>query len=93
MWRGRGFVGRSAREQVAAAYAVYGPKTLLVLARPAAAAQPQAQAQAAQAMQQQGQPQLPPMAVQEYVLLPSGAWQLSRWAAWGRLLGCCAAPG
>lgn len=65
MWRGRGFVGRSAREQVAAAYAVYGPKTLLVVARRVAAAEVAAR---------QGRQHV----VQEFVLLPSGAWQLSR---------------
>ncbi|GAB4816742.1 hypothetical protein N2152v2_003788 [Parachlorella kessleri] len=31
---GRHFLGRSGREQVAAAYAVHGPKTVLVIARP-----------------------------------------------------------
>ncbi|KAL4426692.1 hypothetical protein ABPG77_004748 [Micractinium sp. CCAP 211/92] len=67
VWPGRGFVGRRAREQVAAAYAVYGPKTVLVLARPATAggAEPTA-----------GQRQQ--LVVQEFVLQPSGAWQLSR---------------
>lgn len=65
VWRGRGFVGRSAREQVAAAYAVYGPKTLLVVARRVAAAEVAAR---------QGRQHV----VQEFVLLPSGAWQLSR---------------
>lgn len=71
VWPGRGFIGRRAREQVAAAYAVYGPKTVLVLARPATAggAEPTA-----------GQRQQ--LIVQEFVLQPSGAWQLSRWGAW-----------
>jgi len=70
VWPGRGFLGRKAREQVAAAYAVYGPKTLLVLARPVAAA-------AAEQQQQQGQ-QGQRLVVQEFVLLPSGEWRLSR---------------
>ncbi|KAI3438745.1 hypothetical protein D9Q98_001164 [Chlorella vulgaris] len=65
VWPGRGFVGRSAREQVAAGYAVYGPKTLLVLARPVAAGQAPSGAERRHV-------------VQEFVLLPSGAWQLSR---------------
>ncbi len=40
LWPGDGggtFVGRSGREMVAAGYAVHGPRTVLVLARPAAA--------------------------------------------------------
>ena len=36
VWPGAGFVGRTGREQVAAAYAVHGPRTVLVLARPRA---------------------------------------------------------
>jgi hypothetical protein len=32
--QGKGVVGRTGREQVAAAYAVYGPRTVLVWARP-----------------------------------------------------------
>ena len=65
VWPGRGFVGRGAREQVAAAYAVYGPKTLLVLARPVGTGE----AAAAGGRRH---------VVQEFVLLPWGAWQLSR---------------
>lgn len=37
---GRHFVGRRGREQVAAAYAVHGPKTVLVLARPESGCDP-----------------------------------------------------
>lgn len=33
IWPGRGLIGRSGREQIAAAYAVYGPRTIIVLAR------------------------------------------------------------
>lgn len=69
VWPGRGFLGRQACEQVAAAYAVYGPKTVLVLARPAAPGG-QATEQAAEQRQRLG--------VQEFVLLPDGTWQLSR---------------
>lgn len=32
IWKGRGFVGKNARDMAAAAYAVYGPRTVLVLA-------------------------------------------------------------
>ena len=63
-------MGRRASEQVAAAYAVFGPKTILVLARPVA---PQKQE-----LQQEGQQERRQRVVQEFVLLPSGAWQLSR---------------
>ena len=70
IWPGRGFVGRPASEQAAAAYAVYGPKTVLVLARPVAPQQ--------QEGQQEGQHQQRQRVVQEFVLLPSGVWQLSR---------------
>ena len=38
VWPGPGLVGRRGREQAAAAYAVYGPRTTLVLARPVAGA-------------------------------------------------------
>lgn len=38
VWPGDWLVGRPGREQVAAAYAVHGPKTVLVLARPVAGA-------------------------------------------------------
>ncbi|KAL4425564.1 hypothetical protein ABPG75_009580 [Micractinium tetrahymenae] len=72
VWPGRGFLGRQAREQVAAAYAVYGPKTLLVLAQPAAAGAAPAGVAAGQPVEQ------PRLAVQEFVLLPAGGWQLSR---------------
>jgi hypothetical protein len=34
VWPGAGVVGRIGRQQAAAAYAVYGPRTLLVWARP-----------------------------------------------------------
>lgn len=34
IWPGSGVEGRTGREMVASAYAVYGPKTLLVWARP-----------------------------------------------------------
>lgn len=80
VWPGRGFLGRQACEQVAAAYAVYGPKTVLVLARPAAPGG-QATEQAAEQRQRLG--------VQEFVLLPDGTWQLSRWA--GVAIGLLAA--
>lgn len=87
VWPGRGFVGRCAREQVAAGYAVYGPKTVLVLARPVSAAA-EAVAGAAAAGQaggeQQGTATQRRLVVQEFVLQPSGAWQLSRC---GALLG------
>ena len=80
VWPGRGFVGRAAHEQVAAGYAVYGPKTVLVLARPITAAE--AVAGAAAAAEQSGGEQQSTaerrLVVQEYVLQPSGAWQLSR---------------
>ena len=79
MWPGRGFVGRAAHEQVAAGYAVYGPKTVLVLARPITAAE--AVAGAAAAVQSGGEQQSTAerrLVVHEYVLQPSGAWQLSR---------------
>ena len=33
IWPGRSLVGKTGREQIAAAYAVYGPRTVLVLAR------------------------------------------------------------
>jgi hypothetical protein len=36
IWPGTGLVGRTGRQQAAAAYAVYGPRTLLVWARPEA---------------------------------------------------------
>lgn len=36
IWEGPGLLGRTGAEQVAAAYAVYGPRTSLVLARPGA---------------------------------------------------------
>ncbi|KAI8114146.1 hypothetical protein M9434_002272 [Picochlorum sp. BPE23] len=32
IWKGRGFVGKNARDMAAAGYAVYGPRTVLVLA-------------------------------------------------------------
>ena len=32
IWPGRGLVGRTGREQVAAAYAVYGPRTTIMVA-------------------------------------------------------------
>jgi hypothetical protein len=38
VWPGSSLVGRTGREQAAAAYAVYGPRTLFVLARPVAGA-------------------------------------------------------
>ena len=34
IWPGAGFLDRTGAEQVAAAYAVYGPRTSVVLARP-----------------------------------------------------------
>ncbi|PRW59000.1 Sedoheptulose-1,7- chloroplastic [Chlorella sorokiniana] len=80
VWPGRGFVGRRAREQVAAGYAVYGPKTVLVLARPVTAAEAVAGAAAAGQAggEQQGSVEQRRLVVQEFVLQPSGAWQLSR---------------
>lgn len=80
VWPGRGFVGRCAREQAAAGYAVYGPKTVLVLARPVTAAEAVAGAAAAgqSSSEQQGTAEQRRMVVQEFVLQPSGAWQLSR---------------
>lgn len=85
MWPGRGFVGRCAREQVAAAYAVYGPKTVLVLARPVAAAESAAAAAGGGPAggEQQGTTEQRRLVVQEFVLQPSGAWQLSRCGAVG----------
>ncbi|PSC76933.1 Sedoheptulose-1,7-chloroplastic [Micractinium conductrix] len=84
VWPGRGFVGRAAREQVAAAYAVYGPKTVLVVARPAAgggsctegAAGSADGSGSGEATEQQRAERR--MVVQEFVLLPTGGWQLSR---------------
>ncbi len=34
VWKGDKLLGQTGRSQVAAAYAVYGPRTLLVVARP-----------------------------------------------------------
>lgn len=34
VWKGAGFVGKSGRDMVAAAYAVHGPRTCLVVSRP-----------------------------------------------------------
>lgn len=66
VWPGSSLVGRTGREQAAAAYAVYGPRTLLVLARPAAVA--------ADAT--------PGLTVEEYELvpggMPGGTWELVR---------------
>ena len=37
IWEGPGLLGRTGAEQVAAAYAVYGPRTSIILAHPGAA--------------------------------------------------------
>lgn len=34
IWPGKDLIGRTGREQAAACYAVYGPRTVLVLSRP-----------------------------------------------------------
>lgn len=38
IWPGHGVKGRTGREQAAAAYAIYGPQTMLVFARPSSSA-------------------------------------------------------
>jgi fructose-1,6-bisphosphatase len=34
IWPGKELIGRTGREQAAACYAVYGPRTILILSRP-----------------------------------------------------------
>ncbi len=63
VWPGNGVVGRRGREQVAAAYAVYGPRTLLVWACPPAGdtgsgADPSS------------------LVVQQWILASNGEWKL-----------------
>uniref|UniRef100_A0A7S0S0I6 Fructose-bisphosphatase n=1 Tax=Chlamydomonas leiostraca TaxID=1034604 RepID=A0A7S0S0I6_9CHLO len=60
VWPGHGVVGRTGRQQAAAAYAVYGPQTMLVWAVP----NPKATASS------------PSHIVQQFVLAPDGSWML-----------------
>ena len=66
MWPGAGFVGRSGREQVAAAYAVHGPRTALIIARPTSgSADP-------------GAASTPPRLVVQEFLLDGNRWVLAK---------------
>jgi len=63
IWRGEGFEGKTGRDQAAACYALYGPRTQLVLARPAGAG---------------SEPSTSGFVVQEFVLTREGHWVVSR---------------
>eukprot|EP00879_Flechtneria_rotunda_P026197 GHRR01027917.1.p1 GENE.GHRR01027917.1~~GHRR01027917.1.p1 ORF type:complete len:360 (+),score=132.20 GHRR01027917.1:204-1283(+) len=85
IWPGSTPLGQTGRDQAAAAYAVYGPRTLLVLAVPTGSGsaastcsrhQPQQQQQQQPSEQQQQQSPSEAFDVLEFVLTDSHKWQL-----------------
>lgn len=71
IWSGNNPVGQSCRQQVAALYAVYGPQTVLVCARP------RADAPVHNAESNSSAAPSTSHCVQEFVLTPMG-WRLQR---------------
>jgi hypothetical protein len=78
IWKGSSPLGQTGRDQAAAAYSVYGPRTLLVVAVPVAALS--SERHCPEQQQQQQQLEQPPVSesfdVLEFVLLQDGTWQL-----------------
>lgn len=73
IWQGSSPLGQTGRDQVAAAYSIYGPRTLLVVAIPAAGAAGSCAAQPGQQQQQPQQQEQPQQQQQE--LQPAGLRQ------------------